>query len=115
MYYLLGFMLTMSLLAGSFILWLGIREVFQRWTNVGKMHRTQGTIIRIHTKYGRIAKPSGAAHARSQQRNYPVVRFTAQSGAPITFRSEIGDVGQTRYHVGQELPVLYDPMGRLKP
>jgi hypothetical protein len=48
--------------------------------------------------------------------HYPVIHFLNDKGESVSFRSEMGDRGNTsKYYTGQVLPVLYDPEGEMAP
>ena len=48
--------------------------------------------------------------------HYPIIQYQNQMGETVSFRSEVGDMGQkSSYYQGQTLKILYDPEGQLSP
>lgn len=115
--YLLGLMIVAFGGCGLLLLVLFARELIRRLAARGRMLRAEGEVVDIVRKVA--PRSPGRVRARTAYLFFPVITFTPDGGGPVTFRSEVGDGGrsedESRYRVGDKLPVRYDPDGQFPP
>ena len=75
---------------GVVFLVVSIRELIRRIARRRYFLRTDGLIVGIRTKTLRTTR---RGRLRPTIMNFPVIRFTTQTGEPVTFTSETGDTG----------------------
>jgi len=110
--YLLAAMLVIFCLAGVSLLWSALRSLLLLLRRLPYLVRVEGEVVALHQK----RMYSSGRRGRSRIANYPVISFQNQLGETVSFRSEVGDLGQvSRYVEGQSVPVRYDPSGELSP
>lgn len=74
--------------------------------------RTDGTIVAIKTK----TMTTRDLTLSPKLMHFPIIEFQRQNGQVVKFTSEVGDLGpETKYKVGQTIPVLYDTEGKIGP
>ena len=104
MRYLVGLMIVAFAGCGFALMALFAREFLRRVAARRRLLRTEGEVVDVVRK----AAPRGPGQVRRRPyfMFFPVVTFTPEGGAPVEFRSEVGDGGQaSKYRVGQRLAV----------
>jgi hypothetical protein len=86
--------IAIGLVPGSF----GVYSFVRNWRFLRTAIRASGTVTEMRERPG---SEGGTTYT-------PIVTFTAQSGEAIHFTSRVSS-NQPRFHVGQEVPVVYDP------
>lgn len=106
-------MMVVFPLSGIIFLIISVRELVRRIARRRYFLRADGLIVGIKTKTLRTTR---RGRLRPTIMNFPVIRFTTQTGEAVTFTSETGDTGPvSAYAQGQRLAIFYDPNGELTP
>lgn len=113
-----GSMLMLFALAGAALLVNAALELLRVMRRKHALVKATGVVREVvkewHVGDGSQKKSGGLS--RRNYRFFPVIEFERANGVKTRFKSSIGDTGaQTRYQVGQQLPVLYDPQDVLEP
>jgi hypothetical protein len=115
MRYLVGFMMFAFLLIGAGLLAAAVRDLILKLTRMIYFRRATGSVVKVERER-ELAQPDEFRRRTTQYRFFPVIKFKHLSGREVTFRSEIGDGGETsRYRVGQRIAVVYDVDDKLPP
>jgi hypothetical protein len=116
MRYFVGFMMVASLLAGIGLLFAAVKELILKLRRMRYFRRVTGSVIKVERERQLPNPDSDFRHRTAQYRFFPVIKFKHLSGEEVTFKSAIGDGGETsKYRVGQKIAVVYDIDDRLPP
>lgn len=119
MKFVVAAMLIVFALAAVAVVKLGFDEFRKKLRARGRLLRVDGVILRfiVRTERSRRNRGSYRSHSRVPTRyQFPVVSFTRKDGTQSTFESPFGvPERQSKYAVGQTLPVAYDPLGEVDP
>lgn len=115
MRYLVGFMMVAFLLIGAGLVLAAVRDLILKLTRMIYFRRATGIVVKVERER-QFAQPDDFRHRAAQYRFFPVIKFNHLSGREATFRSAIGDGGETsKYRVGQRIAVVYDVDDKLPP
>jgi len=114
---IVGILFLAAFGAGSFMLWLALQDLLRNLRRRHDLVATAGQIISVHSERRFTHKYRGAQWVpTSQIANHPIIEFRNQRGELRSFKSELGDIGETsRYWPGQTVPVRYDPTDEMAP
>jgi len=116
MRYFVGFMMFAFLLGGGGLVVAGVRELILKLYRLTYFRRATGSIVKVVREKPLHGSGTVGRRGRAHYRFFPVIKFKHLSGEEVTFRSEIGDGGETsRYRVGQRIGVAYDIDDRFAP
>lgn len=126
--------LTVFFAMGMFFGILAIRMGIQEWQKIrearSRLQRAQGVVLNVYSE----RRPANRANY-IRFHHYPEIQFHTAEGEAVRFRSETGivetrrvngvalfnffsrkpDMDRKGYTIGQAIPVLYDPDGRISP
>ena len=116
MRYLVGFMMFAFFLCGSGLIVAAVRDFLRKLFRLTYFRRATGSIVKVERMKAMINRDGPRGRRKPHYRFFPVIKFRHLSGADVTFRSEIGDSGETSsYRVGQRIAVVYDIDDRFTP
>jgi hypothetical protein len=116
MRFVVGAMMVIFFFAGVGLFWKGLQSLFQMIRRRPRLLSAQGTVLKVERKVDIMGTTRQQRRRGGNISHYPVIHFLNDKGESVSFRSEIGDKGQTSsYYTGQVLPVLYDPEGEMPP
>ena len=115
MRYVVGLMMFAFLLGGGGLVFAAVREFVLKFYRMSYFRRVTGSIVKVERER-QFSQPGGFRQRKAQYRFFPVIKFKHLAGREVTFKSEIGDGGETsKYRVGQRISVVYDIDDRLPP
>jgi len=115
MRYIVGFMMFAFLMVGVGLIIAAVKEFIVKFYRMTYFRRAMGSIVRVEREKP-IPQAGGFRRRKAHYRFFPVIKFRHLSGEEITFKSEIGDGGETsKYRVGQRIAVVYDVDNKLNP
>ena len=116
MRFIVGGMMVIFFIVGVGLFWNGLKSLYQTSRRRPRLLSAQGTVLKVERKVD-VTNTTRQERRRGQNiAHYPVIHFLNDKGESVSFRSEMGDRGNTsKYYTGQVLPVLYDPEGEMAP
>jgi hypothetical protein len=110
---LLAAMMLAFITAGLLFAGISLRDLFRKLDSRRRFVRAEGVVLHIQRK---VMHSTNRHRFKPTILNFPVIRFSTQTGEAVTFTSQTGDSGKvSRYSAGARVPVRYDPLREFVP